>query len=172
SGGTVNFLTNLTLATLTLSGGALSGPAMVTVLGLFTWTGGSLSGTGRTLALGGIAMSGGEHGLDTRVLENAATATPTRRQVSFGGNGVWNNLAGSTLLIQSDAAFGGFFGASGTLQNAGVISKQSTVGTTPINVALNNTGAVEVLSGTLSLGAGGTSSGSFAVAEGATLQFR
>src|SRR5262249_11327322 len=154
------------LPAVTLSGGTLTGPGTLTILGLFTWTGGSLTGGGRTVALGGIALSGNrERGLDGRTPDNRATATWTGGKLITSNNGTWNNLGGSSLLIQADNFFGpGFFPTGGAFNNAGTVRKQPTVGTTTINVPLNNTGTVEILSGTLNLGAGGTSSGTFTVA--------
>ena len=63
--------------------------------------------------------------------------------------------------------------AYGILNNAGVFQVSAGTGTTSLdsNWTINNTGTVQVQSGTLSLGGGGTSSGPFQVSPGAALQF-
>src|SRR5262249_26449986 len=65
------------------------------------------------------------------------------------------------------------FTGSGTFNNAGTFRKTlGNTGETGINAAFNNSGFVEVLSGRLRLsGAGAVSSGSFMVAQDATLVF-
>src|SRR5262249_41337743 len=69
-----------------------------------------------------------------------------------------------------------FIGRPGVINNAGTLRKSAGTGTTSIDGAfLSNTGAVEVGAGTLRLGnsptTGSSSTGSFTVQAGATLDF-
>jgi hypothetical protein len=65
-----------------------------------------------------------------------------------------------------------YYSTGGTINNAGTLLKSSGTGTATIGVSLafNNTGSVDVQSGTLALNGGGTSTGSFD-STGATLAF-
>jgi hypothetical protein len=61
---------------------------------------------------------------------------------------------------------------NGSFLNLGTLLRSTSTGTVIANFNLNNDGTVEVNTGTLSLtGAAGTSTGTFAVATGATLDF-
>src|SRR5205823_5608792 len=53
--------------------------------------------------------------------------------------------------------------------NAGTLLKSTGTGTELLTISLNNSGTVNVQSGTLQLGGGGTDSGVFAVGSGTTL---
>src|SRR5262249_28490447 len=81
------------------------------------------------------------------------TATITNgNAIDFTGNPVWNNNAGSTLLLQGSGSLGNFFaGPTAVLNNAGVIPKVAPAGTSRIGIAGNNSGTIEVDTGTLSL---------------------
>src|SRR5207244_856667 len=84
-----------------------------------------------------------------------------------------SNASTGTFDAQSDAQVVlGFLGAA-TFSNAGTFKKSAGAGTTNIGFGVfNNTGLVQVQSGTLRLDAGGgTHTGSFSVAAGATLEF-
>ena len=82
-----------------------------------------------------------------------------------------NNLLGATFDTNFDGEIlDGFIGAPSQINNAGTFTKSGGAGTTRFHIAFNNTGAVNVQSGTLSLSGGGTSSGSFDVSDGSTLQ--
>jgi hypothetical protein len=168
SGGTVTFAQDVSLGSLTLSGGTLGGTSTVSISNTLTWTGGTMSGSGHTAANGGITLSGNNgRALDGRTLDNSGTATWTGTgNISTSNNAVWNNLSGSVFDAQGDATFGN---GSATFNNAGTLQKSAGTGTTTINVFLNNTGTVDVASGTLSLPAGGSNSSSYTVETGATL---
>jgi phage baseplate assembly protein gpV len=176
SGGTTTFDADVTLPTLTLSNGTLGGPATVTVTGMLTWTGGTMSGSGQTNANGGIAMSGNnDKGLDGRTLNNAGTATMTGNgNVVLTNYGAFNNLATGTVALQSDAAFRTYsiFTTPGTFNNAGMFVKSAGNGVSYMSQCpFNNTGTVEVASGTLDLAGGGVSSGAFLTDAGSILEF-
>ena len=102
-----------------------------------------------------------------RVLENAGTLLVSGgaiffNQSSFGGGAVINNLAGATLEAQGDVDFiHNFASPNSAINNAGLFRKtgggETILGSS--TVALNNTGTVEIVNGTLRLDGGGTNSG-------------
>jgi hypothetical protein len=155
SGGTANFSGGGTVnaTTLTLSNGALTGGDTVTVSGLLTWTGGTISGGGVTNAQGGMQIGNSNYKtLDGRTLNNAGTASSSDTYGIFASNGaIFNNLATATWDIQSDEALAWGFGAAPTFNNAGTFRKSGGTSTTGISVPFNNTGTVDVQTGTLRL---------------------
>jgi hypothetical protein len=176
SGGTTTFDADVTLPALTLSGGTLTGPATVTVTGMLTWTGGTMAGTGQTNANGGITLSGNnDKGLSGRTVNNAAAATLTGNgNVVLTDYGAFNNLATGTVALQSDSAFRTYsiFTTPGTFNNAGLFKKSLSTGFSYMSQCpFNNTGTVEVASGSLDLAGGGVSSGMFLTDAGAVLEF-
>ncbi|WP_201496560.1 choice-of-anchor D domain-containing protein [Rubrivivax sp. A210] len=174
SSGTANFnnLAGVSVATLALSGGTLSGTQDLAVSGATTWTNGTMTGTGRTLANGTLVISG------------AALKDMTGGRRLVAGNTTWTNTAagngrirtGGTALITNtgtwadqqafDSSISPDFGGTARFDNQGVYNKTGA-GTTTISVAFDNTrsgagtGVVNVNAGTLSLGGGGSSNGSF-----------
>ena len=174
SSGSVFFNSNnLTVPTITLTGGTLGGTiAQVTSSDLFTWSGGTMSGTGVTNANGGILMDGGFVSLDQRTLNNAAgqTATLSNQAAVFLNNGAVFNNNGTFLQTTFNGAIVG-----GTFNNLGTFTSNPDPGSFgfPIDSVFNNSGTVSVQSGTLSLdgGDGGNTTGDFNISSGATLQF-
>jgi hypothetical protein len=166
----VSFSSDANLQALTMTGGTLVGSGNVTVSGPLLWTGGTMRGPGITTANGTLVMSGPSvpgPNLQGRTLNNAGTATWTGTSVSVGGGGVFNNLAGATFLVRSDGNFGGLEG--GVFNNAGDIVKNGSSNLEGFGLPFNNTGTVEVETGTFFLGGSGTIGGSLSVSAGATL---
>ena len=156
SGGTVNFSTGtgVKVGALTESGGTLTGGDTLTVSDILTWTGGTMSGSATTVANGGIAISGGDEYLDGRTLNNYGTATwgGTGNSINFQNGAVWNNEPGSVLDSQADnQEILNDGGAAPAFNNLGTLKKSQGSGTTTFNLALTNSGNVEVDSGTLAL---------------------
>ena len=108
---------------------------------------------GRTLSNSGIIIQAGSGSL-----------------YSNGGTNIVNNQLGATYDLQGDAGMT-YSAAAGTFNNAGLFKKSAGSGTSNAIWFFNNTGTVEVQSGTFSLGSGGTHSGTFDVSAGATLGF-
>ncbi len=185
SGGIVNVEKPVSIPILDLTGGTLTGSAAVTVTATtgtaLTWNGGAtMSGTGSTTLAAGATMSLGGDG----TAENLDGRT-------FNNLGIVNWLTGSYLLYLSDGALfsnTGTFnanapsgttqyiynsGSTGTFANAGTFNNAAGAGNTTefYNTPLNNTGTVNVNSGTLDLQGGGTSTGSWVAASSATLWF-
>jgi hypothetical protein len=146
NGGAVFVTGPLTAASLSLNG-TLTGPGDVTVNGTFTFTGGGLTGTGQTFLEGTSSLGGGFFAtLSDRIVNNDGTATITNGGITVTNNGVWNNDAGATTVLQNGAAVGNFFaGPQAAFNNAGLL-QTAGVGSPHIDIPLTNaaTGTVQV----------------------------
>jgi|GEM_PF-2664832 len=126
--------------------------------------------TGKTLIAPGATgtISGGANKdlSVNRILENAGTLTVSGGTVffnisSFGGGAVINNLAGGVFEVQGDTDFSNNFPSVSSLNNAGLFRKTGG-GTTTLSsnqIALNNSGTIEITSGSLRPEAGFTQNG-------------
>jgi YVTN family beta-propeller protein len=149
-GGTANFSGTpggpfaVSATTAGLSGtGTLTGSDTLTASGALTWSGGTMAGTGTTVAQGGLALTG--------------DVTLNRTL----------NISGMST-IQGDFTING----TGTLANAGTLTKTTGNGIATINPIFNNTGTLNIVSGTLQLAGTGTSTGgAFTVPSPSTLEF-
>jgi hypothetical protein len=162
----------------TFAGGLLGGPGSIINTGNFIWTGGTISdynGFAPTTGFtnnGSMTISGtGTMAIDNvGVLTNHGTITQTgTAQVQFNASsfltfqsGLLNNSIDGTYNLTGDGGLasgfytnsGGSFNGigSGTVNNVGLFEKTGGTGISTIasTIALNNTGTVEVDSGTLS----------------------
>ncbi len=173
--GSASFAAAQSFTDLTLSG-TLGGAGAITVTGSLAWSGGAMTGTGRTAipATATLTLTGASHAL-SRVIDLSGTGTWTAGDLTMSG-GTLNILVGSVLTATLSGAVN-VSGASGfnVFNNAGTLTKRGT-GTLAFTtgapgVQLVNTGTASVESGALSLGAGGTTTGSLAVGVGASLTF-
>ena len=136
-GGSANFSTGqtVTLPTLTLSSGVLTGSDTVKVTGLTTWTGGLMGGSGTTDAVGGLALGqdNATLALDTRTLinESAAVFTGAGATLNVTSGAIINNLVGASWSVQTSNSQASSTG--GTFNNAGSVTIGSgaifTIGT-------------------------------------------
>ncbi|MGD0519383.1 MAG: PEP-CTERM sorting domain-containing protein, partial [Thermoguttaceae bacterium] len=111
--------------------------------------------------------------LDGTTLENQGTIIYTGTPyLLYGINGaILDNTAQGLIDLKNDRSFLPLWaGVKSTITNAGTFRKSAGTGTTITPAVFNNTGTVEVQSGTLSLEGGGTGSGIFNISEGANLQ--
>ncbi len=187
TGATATVTGNATLPNFTQSGGTLTGAGTLTVSGLTTWTGGHESGAGITNANGGLTIGDSDNAayqefLDGRTLNNRGAATlavnPSEGGALYFLDGAtFNNMAGASFSFITDVSIVDNYGTpdGGTFINAGTLAKTGGTGTSALDsgVTLNNTGTIEVDSGTLSLRGGGTISGSSTLTaySGADLDF-
>ncbi|MGH3428126.1 MAG: beta strand repeat-containing protein, partial [Mycobacteriales bacterium] len=176
NGGTVNFNTAATSAGVTVSSGILGGSATLTITGSLAWSGGTMSGSGITQidAAAAVTLSGGgDKVLDTRWFENAGTLTWTGGRILMEGtNAVVHNASMGVFQIAVDQALTTFGGSGQQFTNDGVVTKSTTSGATTVSsIAFNNSGQVEVQTGTLQIGSGGTSTGTFALGATGVLNF-
>lgn len=162
---------NVTAANFHLTSETLRGTGNLTVTGTFTWTNGAMTGTGVTTLVAGATMNISGGNLNRR-LDNAGTINwlPDSGRFDLGTQGVLNNQGTFNALGNRPQHF--LAGGGGVINNQGTFRRSSTEGTSKVRVdpALNNTGTVQVQSGTLEL-VHGTSSGTFDVAAGGTLTF-
>ena len=163
----------------TLYGGTLTGSGLVTFNGPTTWSGGTMSGAGvkRVPAGKTLAINAGGNGhlyLDGTTLQNQGTISYTGSSYQlYSKNGsILENQASGLVDLQNDwTLFTLHSGAQPTVNNAGIFRKSAGAGISATPAVFNNTGTVDVQTGTLSLEGGGTDSGTYTVASGATLQF-
>ena len=178
SGGTANFdAAGSSTAALTLTGGTLGGAGLMSVSGPFNWTSGNLAGglgTTRVLAGGSFSFAPTTFtALSNHVLELAGNGTWTgAQQLNTGQGALLRVLGGATLDIQGDPT--AVFNQGGTILNVNVLGTlvlSTSTGVAAFGVPVNDSGAVNVLSGALNLSGGGASSGTFGVSSGAILQY-
>lgn len=184
---------------LTQSGGTLTGTGQVTVSGTTTLTGGTQSGAATTLANGaptfGTAGTSGSFSLDgNRVLENAGGGKAIGTSFSLDLNPQYHpgNPAAGTFRNDSEVTFddqttsgglsvsasnAGSNASSPLVDNKGTWKKTGSAATSTISTTFNNSGVLDVQSGTQTLGGpvtqySGTTltGGTWIVGNGATLQ--
>ena len=185
--GSVNVPSGYSLEYLNLNGGSLSGS--FTVTGTLNWSGGTISSGILTMASGGVLnISGGDNKfLSGCALTNGGTVNLSGGTLYEMNGAVISNLAGGTFNLLDDSAINSNGGAQPSISNAGTFRKSGGTGTSAINgINFNNTGLVDVVSGSLSASGsfnndgttniqagtftgsgGGTSSGVFNTAPGA-----
>ena len=147
---------SLSIETLTITGGTLTGSTGIDVTGLTTWAGGTIEGTGKLTVSGGMNITGfAGKNWRTRVIENPATTTWTGTAINSGLGARFDNLAGGTFDIQNDQFLSFNLGGSQSVfNNEGLFKKSGGGGTSTISVRFNNTGTVEAPLGTLSFTGG------------------
>ncbi|MBL8414140.1 MAG: hypothetical protein JNM42_06865, partial [Propionivibrio sp.] len=178
---------DLTGGSVTIAGGA----SLTKNGGAFNWSGGALIGAGNFIPSGGALVN--VNGLGALVLDgpnlnaDSFNITGGSLDVQSGSLGITGgNLAsGSTLTLSGgtltnsgalnvagtlDLAGGALAGA-GTLNVSGTLNHTS-LGPTVIPNALNNTGLVKAVNGTLSLTGGGSHAGTFLANNLATIDFQ
>jgi autotransporter-associated beta strand protein len=178
TGGTLTLTTDLAASNLTLGGGTIAGPGGLALSGTSTWSAGTMAGAGVThLNAGAVLNMTGATGsptLDGRTLEVGGSATDDAPTVVVQNGGAVNVLSGGSLALRGSQVsyVGGATPGVLNVQAGGTLTRTGTnYPTTAVVVPLNNAGAVNVVQGKLALLAGGSSSGTFDVATGTTLEF-
>ena len=149
--GTITVNSDVSVPNLTITGGVLNGPNTLTVINSFNWKGGELDNAGTTAIAQGATMS--LTGSKNLLMRNGHVLTND-------GTAIWS----ATGMLQSD--IGAVF------DNEGVFNVESNA--TFASVALNNSGTVNVQSGSLAVNAESATqveSGTFQVDSGAVLHF-
>ncbi len=156
--GTINFNSAASTTWLDLSGGVLSGSGLVSTPSL-NWTGGNMEGTGTTSVLDPVSTISGNGGIGLdRVLNNMGTITDSQTGANFNFDnddatpGVLNNSG--TFNVTAGDSFTESYGHAGdAINNSGVwnVSGAGMTSSVGSNIAFNNTGSVNVISGTLEL---------------------
>ena len=153
--------------------GTLGGSGNTTIAGPLNWTNGTMSGTGRTVIAPTaiLSLSGAGNKSLFRVLENhSPSASWTDGHILFA-NGTFHNESDGTFTatLATNLSFSNQFGTN-LFRNAGAFLRNGA-GTVTIGVPFNNTGTVNVQTGTLQIQNTGVNSGEFEVDPGATLNF-
>ena len=160
--------------TFDMSGGILQNTGTLTVEGPLNWTGGTMQHGGVTTCNGPLNISGTvAKGIQLgRTLNNNATCNYTATgagNLGVSSTTVINNTG--TWDFQGDGSVVWGVGTAPPFNNSGTLKKSSGAGTSTVSVPFNNTGVVLVQTGTLNTSGGGTSSGSFDISSGTTLQY-
>ncbi|MBC7834920.1 MAG: hypothetical protein H7Y88_07445 [Phycisphaerales bacterium] len=156
----------------TLSAGFITGSGDVTVTGQFNWTGGTLEGTGLlTIApAGSLSLTGSVHSLGRDAIFNGPVSW-NEGDLYFYDAVVTNNATFTANPSASISAYG--IVGDNSFVNAGSFIKQGASDTgflvSSVPVAFNNTGAVTISAGQLSMQSGGSHTGDFSLAPGTTL---
>ena len=163
-----------------LLGGSILTGTDQTFQGRATWTGGAITGAASTTFTNDVTISGANTKVVSagRVVNLEATTTWTgntaanNNAIQFSGGGTINNHG----TFNDSNAFASFLehsvGGPHIFNNVGTYNKTANTITTVDNgLAFNNTGVVNLNAGTFRPSGGGTSSGVFNIASGATLEF-
>ncbi len=151
----------------------LAGPGDLTVVKDMQWISGAMSGGGTThippAATLRLTTNNGKS-LSSRNLDNSGLARLSDGPFFVGSGATVDNLGMFEIGGDADVSFSG--GAPSVFNNAGTIRKTTGTDLTVFsNLPLNNTGLVEVKSGTLRMSNAGTSSGPFILDPNTVLDF-
>ena len=177
STGTLNVNSALAIpasTTFTFMAGTLAGTGGFTTNGTFNWSGGLMTGAGVTTANGPLNLSGLPGINGNRTLNNTSTCnwTPASTLGLWTGTGSVINNTGTWDSQTDNVAIVNNYGGAATFNNSGTFKKSAGVGITTISIPFNNTGTVDVQSGTISLTGGGSNTTALTVSgASATLLF-
>jgi VCBS repeat-containing protein len=166
AGGTANFSTGkpVSASSLVQSTGILTGSDTITVSGSMAWSGGTQSGSGQTIVGDGMSLTGAEKTLSGRTIVNAIgkTASWTAGTFRLGNGGGFVNNGTFSTSFDSQANFNLGVPRS-VFTNNGTFEKTGGAGNLAFGFALDNSGLVRSVSGTLSF------TGGYAQTAGTTL---
>jgi hypothetical protein len=164
SGGSFAISDNSTAPHVSLSGGSLVGAGSLSITGSFTWSGGHMNSPGTLVIASGASMtiSGtADHDMNGHQLANQGTVTWTDGRIRSGNGGRITNA--NVWLDQSSRDFvhADFGGLPSAFINSGTYTKSGTAAATRFlsGFALQNTGTIDVQTGSLHVQGGGTASG-------------
>jgi len=144
--------------TLTISGGILQGTGNIDINTLFTWTGGNMNGTRTTTVPAGVSLN--IIGANTKTLrrtfinQSALATWDGTGAFTIRDGGVFDNQATGVFTVLNDDLINGAAGDA-TFINAGAFVKNGGAGTTTIQgtggngLVFDNSGTIDVLTGTL-----------------------
>jgi hypothetical protein len=168
-GGPITLNGTLVAQNLVLAGAQLFGDCTLSE-GPILWTGGPISGT--VDIPGNVVLTiSGDLNLSGGTLNNAGTVIWTGfGSIGVGGGGAINNSGTFDIRSESTSAFF----VTGSINNTGLFRKLAGTNATtvPMGTAFNNSGLVDVQSGTLNLSGTTTNSGTFNAASNAVVQFQ
>ena len=158
-------------STFTLSDGALDGTGAITILDTFTWTGGTIGNSGgfSISSTSQVDISGTTDKViqDAR-LSNSGRVSWTEGNITLSGSSDVYNDAAAFFDIKDDLNItAGSDGVGNRFANLGTLNKSGGTGTSLISVPFENSGTLQVDTGTLRLSAGLTQTGTMAINSGA-----
>jgi filamentous hemagglutinin family protein len=152
---------------LNLSSGILGGTGNVAVKNAFNWTNGIVTGPGAFTTGGVSTLSGANsHQLNGRAWTNSGTALLAAGSLLLNDGAALNNASGGTFEVTTSSAAPIDSNAAGTntLHNAGTFNWSSpSPGSVARLSAFNNTGQLNVRSGTLNMSSPFTQTGNLEV---------
>ncbi len=171
SGGTLALDADLSLNDFAFSNGTVNGPGDITVAGDLSWSFGTMN-TDLTLAASGTGtLSGSTHTLGPDVtLRLDGDVAWAGGQIRGGAGATLDNNATLTSTTNQPMTWSGSPSPRPVFDNGGTF-RFDHPSTASNFFVLDNDGTVEVQQGTTAWREGGTSSGTFAVASGAALDF-
>jgi hypothetical protein len=142
-----------------------------------SWTGGAVGLAANTSTLnvtGGLTIANGVIFSDGTINANTTTwssgAIFATGQNVAGKNTTFNN--NTTFNINCDQSYSGngsSAAAPDVFNNIGTLTKSTTAGTTTFQTQFNNSGTVNVQTGTVAINGGGTQTGTFSLSTGTAL---
>jgi hypothetical protein len=159
------------LDTLIQNSGTIAGSSDINVSNLYQWNGGYLTGSGLfNLLHGAVAIAANTDKYLVRTFNNHGVFKWNDGAI-WGTGVVFNNASDGRFEISSDTDW-----RDGIFNNSGEIVKLAGTGTTLFRrwaeqQTFNNSGTVQIQSGTFTIGNTGSATGNFVVADGATLRF-
>jgi hypothetical protein len=174
SGGGAGFYGAIASTNLQWAGANIGGGGVIS--GSWTWTAGYIvPGSTLTVATHGALSLAGNNGTDYElygVLTNAGTirlVSGNLRTRGDSGEGNVVNAPGGLVDLAADVSLDSYSG--GSIINQGTLRKSGGSGAASINTALYNYGTVDAQSGTIAVNSGGSASGAFIAAAGASCDF-
>ena len=151
-----------------MSQSVLTGAGTFTVDGTLNWANGTLSGAGvTTIGNGGRLIIGSGGVTLSRTLHNGGVGTWSGGNLTVSAGAIFSNQVAGVFDITGDGRWSG--GASAPINNAGLFRQAAGTAGTIITTPFNNSGTLQVLAVTLNLNLGGSHTGIFSNAAGATL---
>jgi hypothetical protein len=168
--GQINFSSSVTSNALHLTGGTLGGPTTLTFTGASTWTDGTMSGTGVTVFSSGALSGSSVKTLNDRTLRSGGAITWSAGDITTNGTrGTIHVPDGTTFTVSGTGVK--YLNANLQIDAGGTLLHTSTGATVHTAGMFLNNGLVQVDAGTLQFNSGGSGTGEFVVASGASLQF-
>jgi hypothetical protein len=169
-GSTVSFDTDLVVQNLEQIAGAFfgtfAGSGTVTISNSMAWSSGTMSGTGRTIIAPGATLTINPTTGPTlsRPLENGGTVIFAGFHGMSVNNAVITNRPGALFNVQNATTISS--SGSTRFDNAGTFRKSVSVGTAALGFPFNNSGTIEIHTGTLNQHGSFLNNGSVALAAG------
>lgn len=170
--GTLNLDRDVTVPHVELDG-TIAGPHTLTVTESMNWLRGGFSDDVTAIITdGAVLIADGNDGFSMRsgsTLENHGTVNWVRGSLNAQSGSSIQNTSGGLFDIQANVTLGDT-SAPGPFVNEGILRNSFGNGTTTLRFPLENTGTVEVQTGTLRLSGAGTVGGDILLSDNTTLE--